>query len=63
MKHDDSFKNWLTFFVAMHHCYKDFAVLQQLFAAKQQNMQINEIYCLNSMGYIYEEAIKNPAFY
>ena len=46
-------KNWLTFFVAMHHCYKDFAVLQQLFAAKQQNMQINGIYCLNSEGYNY----------
>jgi hypothetical protein len=28
--------NLVTFFVAMHHCKKEFAVLQQLFAAKQQ---------------------------
>jgi hypothetical protein len=33
----------------MHHCYKDFAVLQQLFAAKQQKYTDKGNFCLNSM--------------
>jgi hypothetical protein len=31
------FKWWNKKFVAMHHCMQDFVVVQQLFAALQQN--------------------------
>jgi hypothetical protein len=43
--------NVVKFFVAMHHCSKLFAVLQQLFAAKQQIIRDIEIISLLSRGY------------
>jgi hypothetical protein len=53
-------KNMVTFFVAMHHCFKLFAVLQQLFAAKQQinSSFLNNLYI--SITYEIEKARKNP---
>jgi len=44
-------KKVVTFFVAMHHCSKLFAVLQQLFAAKQQIIRDIEIISLISVTY------------
>jgi hypothetical protein len=41
----------VTFFVAMHHCSKLFAVLQQLFAAKQQIILDIAIISLLSITY------------
>jgi len=43
--------NMVTFFVAMHHCSKLFAVLQQLFAAKQQIILDIAIISLLSITY------------
>ena len=51
---------WLRFFVAMHHCSKLFAVLQHLFAAKQQIFLCFQISLLFSMTYEAKIGNKKP---